>query len=80
MTRFVSLSLGALLMASVAVIGCGDDDPATECQTIKSELESSRQDCMGEAQMNECISCRDECDDECGTVNNACPVRFICPQ
>ena len=80
MTRFVSLSLGALLLVSGALNGCDDPTPEEECETIQAELVESKKECMGAAQMAECVSCYDECDNACGVVDNACPMRFLCPE
>ncbi len=80
MTRlFLATALTTLaLIASVASCGDGFD---TEEATAECNLDQKRlPNCMDDEAFALCVSCHQECGDNCATLDTVCPTRFTCPR
>ncbi|HSN97749.1 MAG TPA: hypothetical protein VLS89_05605 [Candidatus Nanopelagicales bacterium] len=78
MTRWV-VRWPPLISLLGLLAGCGGMSTEDARQRCDQEREAEATQCITEAAYAQCVSCYEECGDECMRAES-CPQQFICPE
>ncbi|MCC6555257.1 MAG: hypothetical protein IT372_20020 [Polyangiaceae bacterium] len=69
----------ALLAPAALAAGCGGLSTVEAEQRCDQARAADATDCVNDAAYDQCVSCFEECGDECAKAES-CPAQFICPE